>query len=175
MEQWKPIPGYEGLYEVSDLGRVRSFDRLVTRRNNGGAVSSQLHKGRMLAQTKDRKGYLYVTLQTQSGRKRWYVAQLVLHVFVGASNGLLALHSNGLQTDNKLSNLRYGTHKDNSADAQLHGTVAKGERQGGAKLTDAAVKDIRQSALSNAALAKQYGVGYRHIWRVRRGELWRHV
>ena len=105
-EIWKPIPGYEGKYEVSDQGRIRSF-----RRNPKGYL---LKPGRMP------EGHLSVSL----GRKNSQcVHKLVLLAFVGlAPDGHECCHNNGNPADNRLENLRWGTRSENIKDAVKHGT-----------------------------------------------------
>jgi hypothetical protein len=138
-EQWKPIPGYEGQYEVSDQGRVKSF-----RRNSEGRL---LRPGRMQA------GHVSVSL----GRCNSHcVHKLVLLAFVGpAPEGCECLHANGDPADNRLVNLRWGTRSENNVDAVIHQHMGK--------LTEAQVKDIRARLESKEwgigrKLAKEYGV-----------------
>lgn len=117
MEKWKDITGYEGLYQVSDQGRVRSLDRVNGR---GFHIS-----GVILRQNPDRKGYLGVSLYSGSkeSRKRRPVHQLVAEEFVGPRpKGFDVCHSDGDKTNNSASNLRYGTRSENILDAVEHGT-----------------------------------------------------
>jgi hypothetical protein len=120
-ENWKAVVGFEGLYEVSDLGRVRSLDRVKW----CGGLSQRGHwrkyKGQMLrpgACTK--QGHLSVVLgHGLDGRP---VHTLVLAAFVGpCPRGQEGLHGNGVAADNRLVNLRYGTRGENNRDATKHG------------------------------------------------------
>jgi hypothetical protein len=115
MEQWKPIPGYEGLYEVSDQGRVRSLDRITTTivKRLGKMLKPQLSSGRM---------HLTVSLSLNGKVSVKYVHQLVALAFHGVpEEGQQVRHLNGVPTDNVLENLKYGTHVENSQDMILHG------------------------------------------------------
>lgn len=105
-EEWRPIPGYEGLYEASDHGRIRSLDRTITR--NGRPSRLQ---GRVLTPVGDGKyGYLRVGL----GRKNLkFVHRLVAEAFIGDGSGLDVDHRDGDPANNHLSNLRYLTHAEN--------------------------------------------------------------
>lgn len=114
-ERWLPVPGYEGFYEVSDLGRVRGLDRVVMRKNG----IPHTEKGRMrklgLAHP---NGYLNVGLYKagQPPRVR-LVHQLVMETFVGPRPaGYEVLHADDNPGNNRLSNLRYGTHAENVRD-----------------------------------------------------------
>ena len=106
MENWKPIPGYEGRYEVSDQGSVRN-------------------RVKKLAQATMRSGHLTVHLNRQTQ----YVHRLVLFAFVGAlpanTQRMEARHLDGNPTNNKLTNLAWGTVVENRADRRRLGETAK--------------------------------------------------
>lgn len=115
-EEWRPVPGWEGLYEVSDQGHVRSLDHHGRR---------QFHKGRRLkSRLVGQGGYPAVGLHRDGHVERWYVHHLVLAAFVGPRpNKYHTRHLNGNSQDNRLINLRYGTAVENAADKLLHGTA----------------------------------------------------
>lgn len=107
-ERWLPVVGYEGRYEVSDQGRVRSL----------------LRGGRYLKPLYDRKGYLYVCLTgARSVQKRYPVHGLVLGAFTGPRPpGMVCRHGTGGKEDNRLSNIRWGTPSENNYDLVRDGT-----------------------------------------------------
>lgn len=116
-ERWLPVPGREGLYEVSDQGRVRSMDRIITCRNG----VKQHYPGKTLTPTLAVTGYYHIDL----GRDgvRWLVHRLVLTAFVGvAPPGAECCHNDGNRANNRLENLRWDTHTANMYDKQRHGT-----------------------------------------------------
>ncbi|KAA6303154.1 MAG: hypothetical protein EZS26_000757 [Candidatus Ordinivivax streblomastigis] len=110
MENWKDIPGYEGLYQVSNLGKIRSLDRLVNNQQNG--IAQRLIKGRVLKSYSGGAGYLYVTISINQIKKKYLVHRLVMLSFIGDKN-LTVNHINEVKTDNRLINLEYCTQKDN--------------------------------------------------------------
>lgn len=112
-EIWKDIPGYEGAYKVSDLGRVRSLLRVICRSNGSPqTIRARLLKSRPLA-----SGHYHVALCYCGRRIDRRIHQLVLLAFVGpAPRGKECCHRNGRHADNKLSNLYYGTHAANMGD-----------------------------------------------------------
>lgn len=113
--EWRPIPGWEGYYEVSDDGQVRSLDRLDAR---GCQV-----KGRTLRGTINAYGYPFVTLSKSGYRWLTVVHRLVMLAFVGpCPEGHEVLHADGTRANNNLSNLSYGTRSDNARDSIKHGT-----------------------------------------------------
>lgn len=100
-EIWKDIPGYEGYYQVSNLGRIKSNH---DHRGKGNIV---------LRQSKNRKGYLGVKLYLNSSAKEYMVHRLVMLSFVGESD-LQIDHLNEIKTDNLLENLEYVTNRENT-------------------------------------------------------------
>lgn len=105
VEIWKAVMGFEGVYEVSDTGRVKRV-----------APGPGTYVGRILSPMTDRKGYLYVRLDGRIQR----IHRLVLAAFVGPSE-LLVRHLDGNPQNNALENIRYGTPIENSADRIAHG------------------------------------------------------
>lgn len=109
MEAWKDIPGYEGLYQVSDHGRVRSLGRNCKSRN----ASTQWKKPRVLTQEITIHGYCRVRLYDAKGiAKHHAVHRLVMGAFYGESD-LEVNHKNEIKTDNRIENLEYCSSKYN--------------------------------------------------------------
>ena len=110
-EIWKPIKGFEGAYEVSTLGNVRSVDRIVIYPKGG----IRLRKGRELSQATNRKGYKCVVLCTQNTRKNYTVHRLVAETHVPNPSNLPCInHKDEITTNNNVSNLEWCTHKYNN-------------------------------------------------------------
>ena len=117
-EIWKPIPGYERFYEVSNQGRVRSLNR----ETKDAMGRTRQWKGRILNPIKNNNGYLKVGLYKDGATQQKNIHRLVLETFDGEPReGQVACHNNGEPTDNRLANLRWGTQKENVADAIKHG------------------------------------------------------
>src|SRR5699024_9791306 len=117
-ERWLPVPGYEGLYSVSDRGRVRSEGRTVKYiTGRSGRVPE-----RILKTSKHGDGYLQVSLSKNNKRKTHYVHRLVLEAFVGeAPPEAQACHWNDTPEDNRPENLRWGTSSENRLDSVRNG------------------------------------------------------
>lgn len=110
MEIWKDIPGHEGRYQVSNMGRVRSLAHRV-RLVAHGKETVRLSPGRVLKPGRQQSGYLSVAIGKGNSRQ---VHQLVLEAFVGPRPaGCEVLHLNHKPADNRLENLRYGTRSEN--------------------------------------------------------------
>ena len=121
-ENWKPVVGYEGLYEVSDQGRVRSLDREVLVEYQHGPVVRK-YKGRELKLITSTSGYLQVGLWRDGQVSVRYVHRLVLEAFESTCPpGHEACHYDDDPTNNNLDNLRWGTSRANSLDSVRNGT-----------------------------------------------------
>lgn len=117
-ERWRSIPGYEGAYEVSNLGRVRSLDRVVI---DSRGRSLRL-RGRVMAGTLDAIGRPVANLYAGKVCTLWRVCTLVMTAFVGPRpEGMECCHNNGNPADNRLGNLRWDTHSANAMDMVRHG------------------------------------------------------
>jgi hypothetical protein len=120
METWRQVVGYEGAYEVSDVGNVRSITRWVPY----GRYKGMTYKGKLLRLTKLKNGYLTVKLAFAGYTRTTYVHELVLKSFEGPrpyteARGEIR-HLDGVKTNNVLSNLKYGTIQENVADRIRH-------------------------------------------------------
>ena len=117
-EEWRSVLGYEGLYEVSSLGRVRSLSRVVERRN-GRAYTIP---GRILKCTVSKRGYRTVTLYRNFTNSSRGVHQLVAGAFIPNPESLpVVRHYNDDKMDNSRENLRWGTQGDNIRDIVRNG------------------------------------------------------
>ena len=106
-EIWKDIEGFEGLYQVSNLGRVKGLDRI----SNGNKL-----KGKIILGGKDTKGYRFVCLHKNGQRSLFRVHRLVAYAFVPQINGKDYIdHINGIRDDNRVENLRWCTHQENDS------------------------------------------------------------
>lgn len=118
-EEWRPIKDYEGLYSVSNLGRVRSEARLV----KGKGDKFRPIKEKFLSPNLDWHGYFRVLLYREGKRKVGKVHRLVAIAFIdNPEKHVLVLHGANGQTDNSVSNLYWGNQKQNIADRQRDGT-----------------------------------------------------
>ena len=160
-EIWKDIPGYEGMYQVSNQGRVKSLKR-KGRRNN-----------KILRPIKHRDGYLKVHLWLNGTAKTIKVHKLVMLAFTGKRSSELEInHIDGNKVNNHISNLEYCTHLEN-----IHHAMKMGLRK--TKLTESQVLEIRKQYKSgnvtHSQLAKRYNVNERTIGRIITREYWKHI
>jgi hypothetical protein len=173
MERWLPIAGYEGLYEVSSLGNVRSLDHMVKNR-----YSTALRHGRILIQTPDRVGYLQVHLSNKNRVSTQKVHRLVAAAFLGEPPHPTA-HVNHLdfsKDNNAVENLVWCTPKQNHRHAvdggRMDGAVSP---KRGKKLTVQKVLSIRAARKNGetvASIAKRHGVARETAGKILRGKIW---
>ncbi|MDY2737048.1 NUMOD4 domain-containing protein [Intestinibacter sp.] len=123
-EVWKDIKGYEGLYQVSNLGRVKSLDRIVYQKNSFGNIQKNIYKGKILSLFEDKDGYLRVNLKKDKKMKQYGVHVLVANTFLNINkfkymeyedlskidiNRLQINHKNENKKDNCIDNLEFCT------------------------------------------------------------------
>lgn len=167
-ERWLPIPGYEGRYDVSDHGRVRRLKVSYGRALPAPEIATLKRAGR----------YWSAQLSHSGFRTREYIHRLVLLAFVGpAPAGREAAHVDGDTGNNRLANLMWATRSENAEHRRAHGTMPIGEACINAKLTEAAVREIRAMPRSyNAsATARRFGVSRSLVRLVKAGKVWAHV
>lgn len=179
-EEWRDVPGYEGYYEVSNLGRVRSLDRYV--RAARYAPTMRLHKGgilRLSGHCKDGRHYLNVAFCKEGIIRKQEIHILVLSTFLAQRPlGMVANHIDGDRTNNAINNLEWVTSKRNSRHAVEIGAIGVGERSQSAKLTEAHVQEIRRMAgagLSSRQVGEQFGVTPSNIQAIWLRKSWKHL
>ena len=124
-ETWKDIEGYEGIYQISNTGRVKSYDKIYTfTANRSGIIYSctVLRRGRILKLRHDKDNYPRVGLYNKKNYQKWHsVHRLVLNAFAGpCPDNMEACHNDGDPTNNNVDNLRWDTHINNMVDRDKH-------------------------------------------------------
>lgn len=176
LEVWRDVPGYGGWYEVSTLGRVRSWRG----HNNQFEEAPRRSVPQLLKPGRNGGGYLFVGLSKSGATVGVYVSRLVLTAFArGAYGDEQAAHCNGNRQDNRLSNLRWATAVENASDKVAHGTQLRGSELSTSKLDDAKVAEARDlwstGEYAILDLAHRYNVSGPTIWKAIVGKTWGHV
>jgi len=125
-EEWRSVVGYENLYEVSNLGRVRSLARKVYRKHWTGVDSHMTYKGKMIPFWVTPKGYLRLSLNKEGNKSNHLVHRIVANAFIPKIEGKdLINHKNGVKSDNKVENLEWVTNQENIIHAYQNGLFKK--------------------------------------------------
>lgn len=169
-ESWRPVPGLETWYDVSDLGRVRG------KHSTGRAAN-----GRILSGVPNSKGYLRVRLTAPGVHRTSVVHRLVLLAFVGPQPSPIheCNHKNGIKSDNRAVNLEWVTPVENNAHSVANGFWHPhiGEKHGRSLLTERDVIAIRRigNRLPRTFLGRWFGVNPQTIKMVIDRRNWKHV
>lgn len=172
IEEWRDIPRFEGFYQASNLGRIRSLDRLVT--FNGTRAE---RKG-VILRPAQRNNYAFVLLSIEGRKKAYSIHRLIVTTFIpNAENYPCVNHIDCDKSNNNLLNLEWCTSKQNSEHAVVNNKYRKGEFAGRAVLNDIIAREIRVKYLSEEnitqprltrpypmkRLAKEYGASIQAI------------
>jgi hypothetical protein len=168
-EIWKDALGWEGLYEVSSMGNIRSIARM-------NPVNKVLLGGKTLKKILGSRGYYVVNLTAKNRRNQYFVHKLVLEAFVGkAPANMEACHNDGDRLNCSLSNLRWDTRSNNHKDKIKHGTHQIGEKANNVKLSNEVVVAIRKAKLTSGQAVKMYGLSRTNAKRIVNYKTWRHL
>jgi hypothetical protein len=179
-EVWRAVPGYEGLYDVSSIGRVR---RATTRPpwGWGGCKPGKLLRLSPPAPRGQGSAYFMVILCNRGHERGWCVHKLVAMAFIpNPENKPQVNHKNGIKADNRVENLEWVTAKENARHAVANGLInrRRGADHHQAKLTEhdvLAIRDAKRRGITGTALARAYGVKHNTIYAITNGRLWRHL
>ena len=171
-EIWKPIKGYEGFYEVSNLGRVRSLDRTEYIRNKAGGITARQKRGKILKPHLDSRGcYLHVGLRGKSTN----VHRIVAKTFIDNPNGYPEVnHKDEDKTNNAVTNLEWCDHKYNNNYGSKIGST-RGTKNPSSKLTEKDIMEIRRRRNNGELLreiSKDFGISENHVCNIARGVRW---
>lgn len=177
-ERWKDISGFP-LYQVSDLGRIRTYKG--ANQYTPIRTTPKLMKMRLGAD-----GYRRVTLQNGDDNKEVIAVHLlVARAFLGPAKGRVVRHKKNDRSDPKLSNLEYGSQKENNEDKVKSGTDPRGERNAASLLTAKEVRTIRKLKKSKNPdtgrlwtqedISMEFGISRQAVSDIVRRVTWRHL
>ncbi|MDQ1921628.1 NUMOD4 domain-containing protein [Massilia pseudoviolaceinigra] len=171
-EIWRPVVGFDGLYEVSNCGKVQSNARYARIRGGG----KRLLKPVVLKHWESNSGYQMVQLSVENCTTKHYVHRLVAMAFVPNPHHHLEVnHIDCVKRNNVQSNLEWVSRQENEDHKVSSGRTVRGELNCRAKLTSVEVAEIRlllASGVAQASIARKYAVGQSTICRIKTGESW---
>ena len=179
-EIWKDIPDYEGLYQVSNLGKIKGLERKSPMPCNGiNAKRRRIGKILLPSGAKNKKGYYHLSLYCKGSKTNHTVHRLIASAFIpNPENKPQINHKNGIKTDNRIGNLEWCTLQENMIHATNNGLRARGEKITTSKLTEKDVLEIRNlntQGHESKKLANQFNVYASTINRIISRKAWRHI
>jgi len=184
VEIWKDINDYEGLYQVSNFGNVRSLDRIVNKPNG----ISYMRKGKLCVQSKSNLGYMTVGFTVNNKKVNKYVHRLVAKAFIINNNNYPQVnHIDCNKTNNRMDNLEWCTNSQNHIHASknglnklhLHRVAYSEEKNGRSLLTNKQVLEIKQKYIpykySAKKISKEYGVSESCITHILNNTSWKEI
>jgi len=168
-EIWKDIKGYEGYYQVSSEGRVKSLARKIR--------CNRSLKERILKPGLGGFGYPQVILCVDNQKYNIFIHRLVAEAFIpNLENKLEVNHIDGNKENNRVDNLEWCTRKENMTHADtVLGLNNRGENSGNSKVTESEVIQIKESSLLQRELASIFGLSQQHISDIKNGRRWGHL
>jgi uncharacterized NAD(P)/FAD-binding protein YdhS len=172
-EEWLDVPGLEGLYQASSEGRIKRLARWVPARSGG----SRFWDEAIITGHKTRRGYVNIKVKGRSVEAH----RMVCAAFHGPppTPKHHAAHANDVKDDNRATNLRWATAKENAQDRKANGLQVCGESVAAGKLTEDQVRSIRARHTGaygdTIALAREFGVRSENIIAIVKRRSWQHI
>lgn len=170
IELWKDIENFNGLYQISNFGNVKSMPKMVIFSNGRKRHYDEL----ILKLRKDGKGYNFVTLYKKDFNIQVRVHRLVAEAFIiNHNNSPCVNHKNGIRTDNNIENLEWCTHSENTLDGIKRGTINNPSKK--ISIEDAVkIRDIYSStAHTQKEVGEMFGLTQSQIHRIVNNISWK--
>lgn len=184
-ENWRDVVGYEGIYQVSNLGRVKSLPRAVfVKKSNNHTYGSRINHTRVvdeiIMKQQNVRGYKKVCLSKNGFQKPLYVHRIVMSSFVENPRGLPYVnHKDGDKHNNNLNNLEWVSDLDNKKHAYKNGLINNtGSNNGRAILNKGLVKDIRlliKNGVSSKYISEYYKISKSTVFAIKSKRIWKHI
>lgn len=175
-EIWKPIVGFEGLYEISSFGNIKSLQRLTY--YSDGRVFNQPEIIKSVRKQKD--GYVMVTLSKETKKFNIRVHNLVADHFIPKEEGRNCInHKDGNKSNNSISNLERCTYKENSLHAVKTGLIKQGKESPHSKLKESDILEIRKIYVENnetmERIGSRFGISFQNVSQIINRKTWKNV
>lgn len=180
-EIWKDIPNYEGYYQASNLGNIRSLDRWIDNPNKKAKTNGYIKKKMILKQNKIKSGYYTTALSREGTTKAYLTHRLIAIAFLSNPlNKPQVNHKNGVKTDNNVSNLEWATRSENAIHSYENKLQIsrKGSLHGSAKLSELDVLEIRSLLLKKVdknQISEVFKISYGTVCDIEKRRRWKHI
>lgn len=176
VEIWLPVVDFEDFYSVSNLGRVKSNNRITETRNRWGAIK-RTFQGKLLKAHMPKNNYPQVTLCVNGRHFQRTVHSIVANAFLGCKGKAIVCHKDDDRKNSQLSNLYHGNFSTNAHDAKRNGKAAVGENHHASRLKEAEVITIRALAgtATYAKISERFGVTKSCVGVIIRRVLWKNI
>jgi len=181
VEQWFDIVGFEGIYQVSNLCRIKSVDRKCISVKKNGDTFYRFIRGKIMGQTLEKDLYLRINLTDVDKKRDRFNAHRLLAIATipNPSNKPHVNHLDGIKWNNVAWNLEWATESENTQHAVDTGLMIsiKGERHGRSKLTEKQVLEIRKigNTMLQREIAEIYNVHREAISNILSRKCWKHI
>ena len=173
-EIWKDIKNYEGRYQISNFGNVRSVTRTVLKRGKYATI-----KGRVLSLNYKSNGYVYIELSKNSKKKTFRVHRLVAEAFLENKDSKKQVNHKDLNKNNNIvDNLEWSTQSENMNHAYKNGACRNEEKHHKARLKKQDIIKIRillNQGLKQRDIAEKFNVSQYTIWAIHNKKTWKYV
>ena len=176
-EEWRPVVGYEGYYEVSSTGRVRNLGRETFHEGRWGPTITRFPAQEMRICATP-AGYQYVALKLPNQKSvKYLVHRLVMRAFVGEfpADQPQVNHKDGVKANNHLENLEFSSSYENLRHCIDTLGKKRGEGTGTAKVTEEQARAVKSDQRILREVAADYGITLQAVWLIRKGRNWSHV
>lgn len=174
MEVWKSVKGYEGLYEISNQGRLKGLEKIRII----GYGGTRIYPETIFTPTPNTKGYCVCVLRDHGKSKTFSIHRLVAEHFLERLDCKNSVnHKNGIKSDNRVENLEWCTVKENNDHAKETGLLAFGEKNPNSKISEIeAIKILSLKGKKSAKeLSSRYGITKESIWNIWKKASWSHI
>lgn len=175
-EIWKDVVNYEGLYQVSNLNRLKGVRRIIKNKLKGDCLLEE----RIISIKPDNVGYFACVLSNGKNKKTFKVHRLIAEAFIpNPENKPCVNHINGVKDDNRLENLEWVTYSENTKHAFDTGLMktTKGDECSWSKVNEQQVLEIRKSKgiVSYSKMSEKYGISITTISNIINKKSWKHI
>jgi len=175
MEIWKDIEGYEGIYQVSNLGRVKSLERIIVCKNN----VKKFYSEKFLKPVSDNQGYQIIHLNSKIHKsKNHKIHRLVAFAFIPIINGKIEInHIDGNKKNNEINNIEWCTSSENKKHAFKLGLRNNKGENGSHKIKEKQAIEIKYQNKGKTlkCIAKKYNVSIALISKIKNNKVWTHI